>query len=824
MVRRFLLAGILGFCIGNTANGGEHRFTSAEPVSLNPMPVVVSASAQASVRKSAERLAGILRRSGSGKFNITTGNGNEGIALGTVKDFPGIDFHPYFDDADLAARQGYEIKSHPKGIWVIGASPQALDYAVSDLLQRVGYRRYFPSTDWEILPRNLSFGGHIRETPDYYHRRIWSNFGVRPEMRADTALWEQQQRMGGFALDTGHSYERFIRLHRKEFDEHPEYYGLVDGKRTSSKMCISNPGLRKLFIDYALAAFEKYPELESFSADPSDMQKWCECPECARLGSPSNRAVLLANVVAEAVNRKYHDKIIGIYAYNYHSPPPDIDVHPGVVVSIAKAFIHGGYTHEELLRGWKARKAVLGIREYYDVILWWKELPGLSAASNRKYVADSIPRYYRMGARYFSAESGDDWGPGGLGYYLAARMLWNIEENPESVMEDFYKNCFGKAAGPAKKIYELLNGSHKYPLTEDWLGQVYREMADARRMASENQAVMKRLDALSIYLRYAELYHRFEMAASKDKAAAFAEWMNFVARNRDCRMVHSMGLFREQKRLAPNEFKKTPLPISWKPPLPPPTEAELAKFVSDGIANNALVDFEAVDFGQDLVPVAVSGKKEVAPPGPLRGTREFLIWSDGTPLELKVTGGLIKHYRDRGNVKLSLVQIGGVSETGELETTVAHDESVPPDGKERSVILRPKHAGLHRVVSSDGGDMTNIIFPEDSLLLSPGGAGKQVSLSGIWFFYVPKGTERLGFYAKMPRCTLYSPDGKQVANQAYNGYYSIPAKPGVWKVAGTGIFQPLTVPSGLSFRSDKMLLPREVAGKDFPKQNHEEKK
>lgn len=696
--------------------------------------------------------------------------------------------------------QGYTIRTSKDGIVITGNA----EYAVSHLLHALGMRHFFPSQNWLVLPENppATLDLDVKESPAWLRRSIWPGWGLWHDYRGEGKtddLWQRQNRLGGVPLSTGHAYGTFISKNKAEFEKHPEYYALVDGKRDGSKLCISNPGVRKLYADWA--AKQVKSGLDSISCDPTDGGGWCECAECAKLGNITDRALPLANEVARAVGP---DCRVGMYAYNQHSPPPTrVKPEKNVVVSIATQFIREGWTVDTLITEWSKTGAVLGIREYYYANI----APG---AMSKTKIADSIDFFHSKGARFMSAESTDAWGPGGLVYYMAARLLWNPKENREAILNDFFAKAFPKSEKPMREFYSLIDGDKPRPLSADLLGRMYRALAEARKTASGQE--LARINDLVCYTRFCELLFNHRNAPT---AASYNNLLRFGAAIRDTRMVHTYAMYRDTRDLLPRSIPKDKIEkIDWQK-TPPPTEAELAKFVSDGIANNALLDFEAVEFGQDLVPVTVSGKKELDQPGPVRGTREFLIWSDGTPLELKVTGGLIKHYRDRGNVKLTLVQIGGVSETGELETTVAHDESVPPDGKERTVTLRPKHAGLHRVVSSDGGDMTNLVFPADSLVLSPGDSGKQAALSGTRFFYVPKGTERLGFYAKIPRCTLFGPDGKQVAKQAYNGYYSIPAKPGVWKVVGTGIFLPMTVPSGLSFRSDRMLLPRDVAGKDF---------
>ena len=94
----------------------------------------------------------------------------------------------------------------------------------------------------------------------------------------------------------------------------------------------------------------------------------------------------------------------------------------------------------------------------------------------------------------------------------------------------------------------------------------------------------------------------------------------------------------------------------------------------------------------------------------IEGKDHFLAHVEEAPAEivLGITGGLIAHYRDRGNVRATLWQVGGASATGERETLVAEDRSVPPDGEERLVTLRAPEPGLYRLEISDGNDRTRV--------------------------------------------------------------------------------------------------------------------
>ena len=268
-------------------------------------------------------------------------------------------------------------------MWLLGASDLAVTHAVWDLLYRLGYRQFFPGRVWEVIPvqQRLSIKVDASESPAFCSRRIWYNWGTLDYNAQPYADWCAKNRHAqGFRLNSGHSYEGIIGANKAEFDKHPEYYSLVDGRRRTggdAKFCISNPGLRRLVVDWAVRSVKANPEVDSISLDPSDGDNWCQCEACARMGSISDRALTLANDVARAINQLgVGDKYVGMYAYNRHCPPPTIAVDPHVIISSTTAFITGGFTQEQIIDGWKAKGATIGIYDYYSVVDWDWNLPG----------------------------------------------------------------------------------------------------------------------------------------------------------------------------------------------------------------------------------------------------------------------------------------------------------------------------------------------------------------------------------------------------------------------------------------------------------------
>ena len=109
---------------------------------------------------------------------------------------------------------------------------------------------------------------------------------------------------------------------------------------------------------------------------------------------------------------------------------------------------------DQLLDGWSQRASTLGVREYYSVNPWDHDLPGAARGGNIDYLKQTIPHFHDQAARFLSAESGDNWGPNGLGYYLAAHMLWDPREATriEALTADFLDKAFGVSEGADEKV------------------------------------------------------------------------------------------------------------------------------------------------------------------------------------------------------------------------------------------------------------------------------------------------------------------------------------------------------------------------------------
>ncbi len=791
------------------------------------LPVVVGEKASAATKATAAELARLLGRMAATEFTVETGEGSRGLVVGAAGDFAKLPFAAEFGSGPFA-REDYVLRSGKDGVWLVGASELGAAHACWDLLHRLGYRQFFPGKTWEVVPetRELSIDVDVKESPSFHSRRIWYNWGLWGYNNEPYTKWCARNRaVQGFHLDSGHAYDAIIAQNRAEFEKHPEWLAQLDGKRElrgDAKFCVSNAELRKFVVGWAVAQFKKNPQQDSISMDPSDGGGWCECDACAEFGSVSDRVVTLANEVAVAINALgFGAKYVGHYAYNQHCAPPKIRVHPHVIPSATTAFLTGGLTFDQVLTGWQAQGATMGVYDYLSVIGWEWNFPRGAAASRPKRVAELLARVHGQGARFYDAESGDCWGPCGLGYYVASRVMWDVREagRVEAIVADFVEKAFGTAREPMREFYALITDDGQRRSPSDIVARMYRHLA-AARAATSDAKVLRRLDDLTLYTRYAELAHAWQNGGSKEEMARHAY------RIRHTMMVHSYGIW--ACLLSQKDAHTEGHPLKNEEPF---SDAEIAAIGKAGIEKNVPAEpgFTGVEYSKELVPAATLKLAKVEPgsfPGESQERQRYFVWVEKPGvIELKIA--VRKQWALRAP-KLELFSPLEVS-----LAPVAVREDYPPDNQERAMPLQTPHPGLHRIETHDGGDYTRIVWPAGMRVTVESGIETSEVMShfrGPWtlYFYVPRGTKIVGGWASRvanwaPKISgkLLAADGREMLDFAKleDGFFKVEVPPGMdgalWKFEHTlGQRLLMTVPPYLSRSGEELLLPREVVAAD----------
>lgn len=801
------------------------------------LPVVVPARPSERVRRAASILADYLGRISGATFAVEAGDGRAGIAVGLARDFPVLDLQSFWDGKDPTHREDYLLRSHGNGLHVIGATELAVEYAVWDLLHRLGHRQFFPGRTWEVVPRtaDLAIAVDVREHPAFVSRDIGFGFGPWDGRGQPYAEWCLRNRLavaGGdpTVMSVGHAFDQVRRDRKEEFARHPEYLALVGGKRVATgevKFCISNPGLRRLVADYAVNHFVKHPEANSVSLEPSDGLGWCECDQCRALGSVSDQLVTLLNEAAVAVRARHGtQKRIGIYAYGEHAPPPRLRVDRQIVVNVATSMTVGDYTTDQLIDGWRRQGAQIGIREYYGVYPWDRDLPGRCHMADLEYLKKSIPHFYQKGARFLTAESSDNWGVAGLGYYLTARLLWDVREadRVEALANDFLDKAFGQARQPMAEFYRLIDAASRPRISSDLIGRMYRALDEASKK-TEGAAVAARIGDLFLYTRYVELYRAYAYVEGPERQRGFEALVRYTYRMRRSGMVHSLAVWRGLPYY--DSTVKLPTGVGyevsegkdpWKDSTPISVK-ERQDFVAEGITRHRLTDFTPVEYGTDLVAASPLGLPDVAAgtAGLYFRDRAVFYTLAGQPpaaLPLSIKGGLL--YQNLGPAKLALSAVASAAQTERLV--------VPPDQKEHALRLQPRVSGLHRLDVTDRTAGTSLSWPAGTPWTIPAGPKELTELHGRWtlYFYVPKGTKVVAGYAD-GLGELQDAGGKRVFTfSGLPDYFQVEVAPGqdgrLWKFANTlGQRVLFTVPPYLARDARELLLPAEVVRADAAK-------
>lgn len=542
---------------------------------------IVCVSSNAAVKNSADILGEYLKKITNTDFNIVTGDGATGLAVGTVKDFPLLGYTPC--QPEFECDQGYYIKSNPKGIHIIGQSPKAVEFAVWDFLYRLGYRQYFPNDLWEIIPNksDIDIMIDIHESPDFITRVFWPGFGFWRETQdtQEFELWLKKNRMNHpkdpDTLFWGHIYNVILKDNMSVFEAHPEYLALVEGKRelrlesATQKFCLSNAEVQKIIINWSINYFARNPDSKSLTMEPSDGGDWCQCDNCQAMGTPGDRATFIANIVADEVNKKYGQRYITLYAYNEHAVPPKDKLHRQVIPGIATAFIPKGYDFTQMFNEWSEKSSQLGIREYLDVLPWSRDFPGEITSGIYKafrarggdldYIKRTIPMFYQGGARFYNSEIGNNWLPNGLGYYVAARLLWDVTEadNVDAIVDDFLQNAFAEASKPMAKYFDLLYyqhgvSEHDYKviprkgtkLNDMLLRSLYQYAIQAWNDTKDPKA-KERLLRVLLYNKYVELHMDYLTSEPDTRQEKFEKMIRFTYQLRYTNMIGTLAIYRD---------------------------------------------------------------------------------------------------------------------------------------------------------------------------------------------------------------------------------------------------------------------------------------
>lgn len=798
------------------------------------VPIIISENAGENIKNLAKELAYYLKKITDADFEIKTSNEKSGIILGTIQEFPEKTIAPKLQIYNVFdGKESYAIKSEKDRLLLIGATESGTSHAVFRFLEIIGCRWFFPAKEWEVIPKinNLSISVEEYDRPAFLSRRIWYGFGLFDRKQGksleDYNAWVRHNRMGGsLKISFGHSWQNIIAENKQIFEQHPEYLALYKGKRQGTKFCISNPDLRKLVIQWALDYFKKRPDADMVSLEPSDGLGHCECEECLKMGSVSERVFYLANEVAKAIAKEYPGKLVGLYAYADHSEPPSFKLEPNVWIQRTAGFTYGKYSSEELMKLWPEYCQNMGYYEYLSVYLWdWDMIPG-GRGANIPYLKKQIPLYYQNKGKTLDCESGNNWGPHGRGYYIASKLMWNPNADVDALLEDFYKKAFGPAAQVMKRYYERIDPGNTPLKSENLIGEALRDLDEASKIAKDSPEILARINHLKQYMHYVRLWWDYTHTKDKETKKQIAlEVLKWTYRTRYTYMNHWEAFHQYLAPKLAEEFNEP----SWtsfykdaKTPKPWAEETQVSaeeteKIFQEDLKRFPVVKIDETKFSQELVPAGFTSNNPAETRQKYQGKVTYAMYSkNGEPIECTITTGIIAHYRNRKPAEYILTDKDGKE--------IAR-QRLPLDGEVHPVKISVPAPGLYFLTIDDSS--AGFAFTANPGALCVIIQKKGVSLHHMGHmqqlhFYVPKGIKQIQYFIdnSTPH-ELYGPDGKLIKKvEGDDVFITVQVPEGldgkVWSVRHLALGQLwfFNIPSYLAASPDALLIPKEIAEKD----------
>ncbi|PYV41199.1 MAG: hypothetical protein DMG06_17875, partial [Acidobacteria bacterium] len=308
--------------------------------------------------------------------------------------------------------------------------------------------------------------------------RLWDKYKSR-----ETFIPELEKR--GLNLHFGgHTYFTWVPP-EKYFQEHPEYFSLIGGKRVAKSLCISNVDVAKVAAENMIDFVKSNPETDVIDLWITDADDWCECAACRKMEpsarhtiqggkdeSKSDSAVQFVNAVANEFGKKYPKILVNFLAYSRVIDAP-IRTKPAPNVLVGYAPISRAYNKRGSKEGYysplydntdKQNRAYLEEMNkwlnltknfyLYDYYTLWQSL-GTSRSKLHKRLMEFFPIIETMGQdtwyyryRGISGISTEQFDWPELNMYAYAHLIWDPNQSVQQIIEGYCRKYYGAAEAP----------------------------------------------------------------------------------------------------------------------------------------------------------------------------------------------------------------------------------------------------------------------------------------------------------------------------------------------------------------------------------------
>lgn len=354
-------------------------------------------------------------------------------------------------DATLAD-DAYFIQVTRKTAHIRGGKGKGSTYAVIHLLEKELGCSYI-SPDCKIVPKRDLIQlppKIIREEPKIERRVINIYFPCDQDYLDWNRLHTNEEYYpAGYFV---HTFNTLLPW-QEYFQEHPEYYALLNGSHSIDQLCPSHPEVLQIIEAKLRKEMAEHPDKTTWSVSQNDNFSYCHCDRCEKIieqeGSPSGPIIHLVNQLAE----RFPDKIISTLAYQYSRKPPLV-IKPRENVEIMFCSIELG-RHKAIPDDPGARAFVNDMQGWGKIaqrIYVWdytinfnhsvSPFPNLHVLQPNVQFFASFPIH----ALFEQSNSTIGYEFSTLKAFLLARLMWNPDIDLQQELKFFLHTYYGKAA------------------------------------------------------------------------------------------------------------------------------------------------------------------------------------------------------------------------------------------------------------------------------------------------------------------------------------------------------------------------------------------
>jgi hypothetical protein len=470
--------------------------------------------------------------------------------------------------------ESFRYFSSGPDICIYGGSMRGTMYGVMSYLENeLGCRWYTSSVS--VIPKRdeiiFSSFDHsespgIRVRNDFYFEAFDPVWCARNKMNGamgstkDTLnseeKWAETRKQPG-GIESYWAVHTFYPLVPPEefFDRHPEYYSLINNKRTyhEAQLCLTNSDVLRIVTERIKKIMRNNPDYLIYDVSQNDWDNPCQCDKCQaivqREGSESGVVLWFVNKVAEAVEKEFPDKYIGTLAYKYtRKPCKTINARKNVVVrlcSIECCFSHDIKScprNEAFLSDLKGWSAIAPNLYIWDYVVYFQHY--LMPYPNIRVLQPNI-RAFRENNAIGIMEQAAYQSRGGefaeLRSYVISRLLWNPDCDVENVIDDFVYGYYGRAGKNVRQYFDLLYSgitpethmhieSHNYKrltaqdnmFSDEFVDKSCRIFEEAAKVA-DNDEILHRVELTSLPVLYLKCKRTPVIARNDGTYAKFSE-------------------------------------------------------------------------------------------------------------------------------------------------------------------------------------------------------------------------------------------------------------------------------------------------------------